>query len=106
MKALYKVGQLVKHKSYGYRGVIVSVDLSCQAPQEWYLSNRTQPKRNQPWYHVFVSNSGGQVTYPAQTSLIPDESFQSIEHPLISYFFDRFVEGHYVRNQQEWPASW
>jgi len=103
-KVLYKPGQLVRHKRYGYRGVVVSIDPECIAPEEWYQSNLTQPDRRQPWYHVLVSESE-QITYPAQSSLIPDESFQPINHPLIGHFFDRFEEGHYVRNQRPWQES-
>ena len=102
-KALYKPGQVMQHKRYGYRGVIVAVDPECLAPEEWYQANRTQPDRNQPWYHVLVSGSE-QITYPAQSSLIPDESCQPIDHPLIDHFFDHFEEGHYVRNQQVWTS--
>jgi len=101
---LYKRGQIVRHKRYGYRGVIVEVDPKCMANEEWYQSNQTQPDQNQPWYHVLVSDSD-QVTYPAQTSLLPDESCEEVKHPLISYFFERFEDGHYIRNDRPWPRE-
>ena len=50
-------GTLVQHKKYSYRGVIVAFDRNCLAPDSWYLKNKTQPKKNQPWYHVFVHKS-------------------------------------------------
>ena len=31
----YRVGQVIKHRRYGYRGVIVGWDESCKAPQHW-----------------------------------------------------------------------
>jgi len=101
-KALYKPGQLVRHKRYGYRGVVVSFDPECLAADEWYQSNQTQPDKHQPWYHVLVSESE-MITYSAQSSLIPDESFQPIDHPLIDHFFEHFEDGRYVRNQEPWP---
>lgn len=100
---LFAIGQLVRHKRYGYRGVVVAMDTSCRAPDDWYQSNRTQPDRDQPWYHVLV-NDGDQVTYAAQSSLLPDESMQSIKHPYTEHFFDGFEEGRYLRNNRPWPG--
>lgn len=97
-------GQLVRHKRYGYRGVVVSVDSSCRAPDDWYLSNRSQPDRDQPWYHVLVDD-GDHVTYAAQTSLLPDESMKKISHPYTEHFFDGFKEGRYLRNDRPWPTG-
>ncbi len=101
---LYKLGQIVKHKRYGYRGVIVAYDPECLADMRWYEKNQTQPEKKQPWYHVLVSGSE-QVTYSAQTSLIPDESCQKIEHPYLTHFFSEFENGHYVRNNEPWPNA-
>jgi heat shock protein HspQ len=95
-------GQLVRHKRYGYRGVVVAKDASCQAPDDWYRNNRSQPDRDQPWYHVLVDD-GSNVTYAAQTSLLPDESMQAIRHPYTEHFFDAFEDGRYRRNERPWP---
>jgi heat shock protein HspQ len=100
----FKPGQLVRHKRYGYRGVVVAVDQTCQASEAWYQSNKTQPDRNQPWYHVLVDLSES-TTYPAQSSLQPDESREPITHPLTQYFFSSFVDGRYIRNSRPWPTG-
>ena len=101
---LYKPGQLIRHKRYGYRGVIVEMDPECQASDQWYDRNQTQPDRDQPWYHVLVSETD-QVTYPAQSSLLPDESLEEVDHPMIPFFFERFEAGRYVRNDRPFPRS-
>ena len=101
---LYKRGQVVRHKRYGYRGVVVEVDPECKASDEWYEANQTQPDRKQPWYHVLVADTE-QVTYPAQTSLLPDESCEQVANPLIPHFFERFENGCYIRNQKPWPEA-
>lgn len=101
-KPLYRPGQLVRHRRYGYRGVVVDVDPCCQASDQWYQANQTQPERNQPWYHVLVDGSEA-TTYPAQSSLAADTSKQPIDHPLIEVFFTSFVDGHYLRNDRPWP---
>ena len=98
---LFEVGQMVKHKRYGYRAVIVSVDERCRASDDWYKSNRTQPERDQPWYHVLADGSD-QVYYPAQTSLEADESSDEIDNPHVKKFFSAFEDGAYVRNITPW----
>lgn len=102
-RPLFEVGQLVAHKRYGYRGVVVHVDLRCMADEQWYQSNQTQPPRSQPWYHVLVHERGGSVTYAAQTSLDPDGNAEPVEHPLIDTFFSAFLDGRYIRNDAPWP---
>ncbi len=99
----FEPGQLVQHRRYGYRGVVVDFDLRCRAPESWYRKNRTQPERDQPWYHVLVDGST-LVTYAAETSLEPDATQQPVHHPLVPHLFDAFAEGLYERNGEPWPG--
>jgi len=99
----FRVGQIVRHRRYGYRGIVVAVDRTCRAPDSWYQSNRTQPDRNQPWYHVLVDGSAN-VTYAAQASLEADPDPDPVEHPLVEQFFDITAEGQYQRNDRVWPG--
>lgn len=96
-------GDLVRHRRYDYRGVIVDFDLSCRANEAWYQKNRTQPEREQPWYHVLVDGST-LVTYAAETSLDRDTTQQPVHHPLVPQLFDEFQEGRYERNGVHWPG--
>lgn len=98
---LFQPGQLVHHKRYGYRGVVVDFDPSCHAGEHWYNSNLTQPKRDQPWYHLLVDGSN-MTTYAAESSLECDGSGREIEHPLITIYFKKFDRGHYERNHVPW----
>lgn len=98
---VFKPGMLIKHKRYGYRGVVVDLDPICQADNDWYQKNQTQPEKSQPWYHVLVHNSGS-VTYAAQSSLEKDSSVKQILHPLIPFFFNGFNKGSYLRNERQW----
>ena len=99
----YQRGQIVRHKRYGYRGVIVDFDLECHADEQWYQSNQTQPVRSQPWYHVLVHDTDG-TTYAAQENLQEDMSGRPVGHPLIAQFFSGFIDGRHIRNNQPWPT--
>ena len=89
-------GQIIHHKRYEYRGVIFDVDESCKANDQWYKSNQTQPKREQPWYHILVDGES-QTTYVAEENLELDPTEDPIEHPMIEDFFTGFKNGRYIR---------
>ncbi|MDA7978886.1 MAG: heat shock protein HspQ [Pirellulales bacterium] len=100
----FKPGDLVKHKRYGYRGVIVECDPQCLASDAWYQKNQTQPPREQPWYHVLV-DSQALSTYAAQSSLAEDDVLLPIAHPLVDVFFAEFTGAGYVRNTVPWNGQ-
>jgi heat shock protein HspQ len=91
----HDLGLVVTHRVHGYRGVIVAVDPSCMAGDTWYKTNKTQPSRDQPWYHLLVHDSGGLSTYVAQSNLEEDVSGQAIDHPRIACYFTKFKDGRY-----------
>ncbi len=71
-KAKFCIGQLIHHKLFDYRGVIVGVDLEFKQTDEWYETMaRSRPPKDQPWYHVRVHN-GTRMTYVAERNLEPD----------------------------------
>ncbi len=98
----FRIGQLIRHRRYGYRGVIVAFDSVCMADEAWYQSNQTRPDRAQPWYHVLV-HASHQTTYAAEENLLADPHPQAIDHQLLSEFFMGFFEGRYIRNERPWP---
>lgn len=87
------LGQIVHHRRYNYRGVVVGMDMECLAEEDWYSSNRTQPSRNQPWYRVFAE--GGHETYVAQENLEADASPAPVDHPYLRRLFPTFIDGRY-----------
>jgi heat shock protein HspQ len=92
----YQPGQIIYHRGQGYRGVVYDVDPSCQATDEWYKSNKTQPARNQPWYHVLVDNEE-HTTYVAEENIATDVRTDPINHPLIEQYFIDYADGQYRR---------
>ena len=91
----YEIGTIIIHKRYGYRGVIVAIDGCCTASDTWYESNKTQPSKEQPWYHILVDQSGGLSTYVAQSNLEEDLSGVEVDHPRLSCYFTSFSNGRY-----------
>lgn len=99
----FAIAQVVHHRRYGYDGIIVARDASCQADEDWYLKNQTQPDRLQPWYHVLV-HQAGHNTYVAEANLEAQPQAIAVQHPLLDVFFDRQPDGSYRRNDVEWPG--
>lgn len=93
----FELGSVVEHKLYGYRGVVVAIDAFCMAGDKWYFSNKTQPPRKQPWYHILVHDSGGLSTYVAQSNLREDASGEPVNHPRIGCYFSEFKGGVYCK---------
>jgi heat shock protein HspQ len=95
----FEVGQIVEHKIYEYRGLIVEIDPSCMASEDWYRSNQTQPEKNQPWYHILVDGAH-HITYVAESNLLKDSLKKSVVHPMLNLFFFGIDEenNRYLRN--------
>ena len=97
----FSVGELVHHRLFDYRGVIVDVDQNFQGTDEWYEAvAKSRPPKNKPWYHVLIHDSD-HSTYVAEQNLAPDDSYEPINHPMLDYFFSKFDKGRYVRIEQD-----
>ena len=102
----FQTGDIITHKRYKYRGVIVHIDLSFQGDETWYLSNQTQPSKQQPWYFVLVDGNQ-QVTYVAEENLYLDHSAIPVVHPMLNLFFSRYDAelNKYTRNDVPWSPG-
>lgn len=92
----YRVGQVIRHKKYGYRGVIVGWDKECRAPQHWIdINHKAHPEyKHQPSYSVLVDSRDRldvQTTYVAQDN-IEVIGNAKIQHPQVDEYFD-FYDG-------------
>jgi heat shock protein HspQ len=97
--AKYGVGELVHHRLFNYRGVVVDIDPVFMRSDEWYERvARSLPPKDQPWYRVLVHNTTGE-TYVAERNLTHDMALDSVEHPLIKAFFCAFEGGRYITGQ-------
>ncbi|MBK8452094.1 MAG: heat shock protein HspQ [Thiofilum sp.] len=96
--ANFAIGQLIHHRLFDYRGVVVDVDAQFQGSEEWYErhsnASKDTPPKDEPWYHVLIDEEG-HVAYVAQRNLEPDNLKAPVEHPLLNNFFKGFKAGQY-----------
>ncbi len=99
--AKYPIGNQVKHRIFGFRGVIFDVDPVFANSEEWYESipENVRPKRDQPFYHLFAEapNKAPYVAYVSEQNLVEDdEQGEPISHPEIEDIFEDFIDGRFV----------
>ena len=98
-QAKYSIGDIVHHKLFDYRGVIVDIDPYFQLTDEWYEKvARSRPPKNEPWYHVLVHEATNS-TYVAEQNLEADSSGEKIDHPMTDRLFAWFRNGHYIYDE-------
>lgn len=87
LQAKFHIGQLIHHRLFDYRGVIIDVDPTFQGSDVWYDQvARSRPPKDKPWYRVLVHEAEHE-TYVAERNLELDPSGDPIRHPLLDQFF-------------------
>ncbi len=95
-RAAFRVGQMVHHKLFDYRGLIADVDAEFQGSDRWYEAvARSRPPRDKPWYHVLV-HGAEHWTYVAEQNLESDVTGKQISHPDLADHFAEFRDGAYI----------
>lgn len=95
-KSNFHIGQLIHHRMFDYRGVIVDVDPVFMGNDLWYEQvARSRPPKYRPWYRVLVHGAEHE-TYVAERNLEPDDSTAPIEHPHLKAFFSGLEGGRYL----------
>ena len=97
--AKFGIGHVVRHRFYPFRGVIYDIDPTFMHTEEWYKSipAEVRPRKNQPYYHLLAENE--ETTYEAYVSeqnLLPDDSGEPCNHPLVYEMFGELNEGIYA----------
>lgn len=92
----FYVGQIVHHRRFDYRGVIVDVDASYNGTDAWYDTvAKSRPPKDQPWYRVLVDGADFE-TYVAERHLEQDSHTAPVKHPQVDSHFSEYREGQYV----------
>ena len=98
-QAQFSIGDIIHHRLFDYRGVIVDVDSKCEASDQWYNQvARSRPPKDKPWYQVLVDGSD-HTTYVAEQNLEVDDLLTPIQHPLITEIFAGLEHGKYIRKR-------
>jgi len=96
--ARFGIGDVVRHKSADFRGVIFDIDPVFANSEEWYeaIPQEVRPTREQPYYHLLAENGeNAYVAYVSQQNLIGDGESGPVEHPSVEQLFEDFRDGHY-----------
>ncbi|MCS3904437.1 heat shock protein HspQ [Methylohalomonas lacus] len=94
-EARFSIGQLIHHRLFDYRGVIVDIDPVFMGSDEWYEQvAESRPPKDQPWYRVLVDGASHE-TYVAERHLEDDAEQTPVKHPMVDSFFQSFEQGKY-----------
>ena len=97
--AKFAVGQLVRHRTYAFRGVVYDVDPVFAHTEEWWqaIPEDVRPHKNQPFYHLFAENADTEyVAYVSEQNLVPDPSGGPVRHPQVDEMLVRAGDGAYL----------
>ncbi|MBE8190726.1 MAG: heat shock protein HspQ [Alphaproteobacteria bacterium] len=91
--AKFRIGALVKHRLFPFRGVIFDVDPVFANTEEWWQSipAEVRPHKDQPFYHLFAQNDDSEyIAYVSEQNLLPDNSEEPVRHPQVKEIFEDF----------------
>jgi len=97
--ARFRIGQVVRHRVFPFRGVIFDVDPVFDNTEAWWLAipEDVRPRKDQPFYHLFAENADSEyIAYVSEQNLLPDDSGEALRHPQIGEFFSRREGDNYV----------
>ncbi len=85
----FYIGQIIQHKLFDYRGIIVDVDFKFSGTDDWYESvAHSRPSKDQPWYKVLVDNATHE-TYVAEQNLDISNELSAIHNPFMGLYFKK-----------------
>ena len=101
--AKYNIGQIVRHRTYPFRGVVFDIDAQFANTEEWYaaIPEHSRPRKEQPFYHLLAENDNSYyVAYVSEQNLVPDETGEPVDHPDLPDLFGEFQNGRYPLEYQ------
>jgi heat shock protein HspQ len=99
--ARFRIGDVVRHRIYPFRGVIYDVDPTFSNTEDWWeaIPEDVRPARDQPFYHLLAENAESEyVAYVSEQNLVPDDSPEPVRHPQVEEMFERVDGAYRVRN--------
>ena len=102
--AKFRIGQVVRHRIYPFRGVIFDVDPTFSNTEEWWnaIPEDVRPLRDQPFYHLLAENEETEyVAYVSEQNLEPDMTGEPVRHPQVEEIFEEQTDGSYLPRSVE-----
>ena len=102
--ARFSIGQVVRHRTFPFRGVVFDVDPVFDNTEEWWLAipEDVRPSKDQPYYHLLAENAESEyIAYVSEQNLLPDESGEPLRHPQISELFAERKGDIYVARERD-----
>lgn len=97
--AKFRIGQVVRHRLFPFRGVIFDVDPQFANTEEWYeaIPAAVRPRKDQPFYHLLAENDETEyIAYVSEQNLVEDDTGLPMRHPQLRDMFDRMPDGNYA----------
>jgi heat shock protein HspQ len=97
--AKFRIGQVVRHRLFPFRGVIFDVDPQFNNTEEWYeaIPAEVRPRKDQPFYHLLAENSETEyIAYVSEQNLLEDETGEPVRHPQLREMFNKAPDGSYA----------
>lgn len=94
--AKFRIGEVVRHKHFPFRGVVFDVDPIFDNTEEWWLAipEEIRPDKDQPFYHLFAENADSEyVAYVSEQNLERDTSDEPVRHPKVTEALSEDGEG-------------
>ena len=98
-KLKFRIGQVVRHRVYPFRGVVFDVDPEFSNTDEWWESipEGVRPRKDQPFDHLLAENEETTyVAYVSEQNLLVDDTSGPVDHPQVGELFGQFEDGIYV----------
>lgn len=98
-KTQFTIGQVVRHRVYPFRGVIIDVDPEFNNSEEWWqaIPEDVRPRKDQPFYHLLAENeSTAYEAYVSEQNLLIDDTSVPVNHPQVAEMFGEFRGDSYV----------
>ena len=95
----FTIGQVVRHRVYPFRGVIVDIDPEFSNTEEWWqaIPEDVRPSKDQPFYHLLAENEeSAYVAYVSEQNLLLDDSGEPVNHPDVGQMFGEFLGDSYA----------
>ena len=107
--AKFRIGEIVRHRVYEFRGVVFDVDPVFANTDEWYNSipAKLRPSKDQPFYHLYAVNEqqGPYQAYVSEQNLLPDAERGPVEHPDVKRAFEGPKNGLYRPRASSFGAT-